>query len=83
MQYIPPDIDTKTVLDDIYGERQYQIGKGYDSKHDDDLPEDYLRGMAISVTSNKDRHSLVKAAGLLVAEIERIDREVSVLKAKS
>ena len=75
-------------IEDVMAERQRQIGKGYDSAHDDNhvagdiinsswgaLARIYAaqdRGMSGDV--NGYRKYLVQAAAQIVAEIERIDR---------
>lgn len=100
-------------ISDIIDERQKQIGKGYDAKHDDaDMKGNHARAgsyyaaaargqrcfgfdLVSTATEYADnitfgypwphetkkvednpRDNLVKAAALIIAEIERIDREV-------
>lgn len=78
-----------TVLDDIVAERWRQIGKGYDADHDDKHVNHELANAAAALAiewlgnwpwslhswPGDDRRShLVKAAAMLIAEIERLDR---------
>ena len=81
------DSNFSKVIEDIFNERVYQIGKkGYSPEHDDEHTENELVYYAISYLTyytrtepykHKDlttREMLIKAITLLVAEVERIDR---------
>lgn len=77
------------VLDEIAVERKLQIARGYDAAHDDEHTGGEIARAAASFAANDPRlwpwgalpiheggrrETLIKAAALLVAEIERFDR---------
>lgn len=73
---------TERVLADVRAERATHPGRGWTNEHDDQHPVSHLTGLATSyiatghmATRSNRRRWLVKAASLLVAAIERIDRE--------
>jgi hypothetical protein len=68
-----------TVLAEIAAERERQIAKWYTAEHDDGHPHGTLPDAAIAYikrwpAQGDRRRDLIKAAALLVAEIQRIDR---------
>lgn len=67
-----------TVTAEVHAERARQIAKGYDAAHDDEHGEGHLLEFVAALIDNPVRAStraeLVKAAALLVAVIEVLDR---------
>lgn len=80
---------SKDIINEIITERKRQIDKGWTYKHDDTLVDEQLTWAAAAYATGKQelhpvgwvykpstkRRMLIKAAALIVAEIERLDRK--------
>ena len=75
-----------TVLDEVYDERQRQIGKGYTKEHDDRHSvmdfcgfirrfTNKAHNSAVDTNSVFAREKLIEVAALAVAAVESIDRK--------
>lgn len=69
-----PD-STMGVILQVRAERTRQIEKGYDLDHDDEHGPDHLMRLAQGYQGEYNRDRLVKAAALLVAAVEAMDRQ--------
>lgn len=79
---------SENIINEIITERKRQIDKGWSYKHDDTLVDGQLTWAAAAYATGKSelhpsgwvykpstkRRRLIKAAALIVAEIERLDR---------
>lgn len=83
------DIAATDVLNDIWMERQSHLTRGYDARHDDSHPTAHLVNLAVfragpianatnTLPDAVKREELVKAASLIVAAIDKIDRAQAV-----
>lgn len=74
-------VDQSKAMFDVSWERQRQINLGYDATHDDEHETSELLLAAISKLMNPwgGRKEWIKAAALVVAAVERQDREDNVL----
>lgn len=84
-----------SILDEISAERQRQVKKGFTADHDDqhvdrEIIMDYewgaslrLHSAAVTRDPAQYRHDLVQVAAMIVAEIERLDREYQVAPSES
>lgn len=73
------DVASTSVLDEIYAERLRQIGKGYDTAHDDTHGLTHLLDEAAArLNSSAERATLVESAALLVAAIDYLGRAEAV-----
>ena len=80
---------SKYIINEIVTERKSQIDKGWSYEHDDTLVDGQLTWAAAAYATGKQelhpmgwvykpstkRRMLIKAAALIVAEIERLDRK--------
>ena len=71
-----------SVLDEVYEERQRQIGKGYVQKHDDGHPTNHftwlIQRRVTMIDMNRCpimRKLLIEVAALAVAAVESMDRK--------
>lgn len=70
---------TRIVLGEIMAERRRQVGLGYTHSHDDKNPlkmhDEVMTRVAPLPTIPETRPKLIEAAAIIVAEIERLDRQ--------